>query len=162
MKKLVLEIPYPETIPVSAPMTWAIKYVGVYDDMGKINLIKRIIEWFKNPRFDGQYIIDCGAPFTEIVIDGLINRFDDRYNGDYHLRGDIHSFLQSYRTMSGLSLDNYVVEHTVETNGEHIGIVGKTFVYKDQDDLVSTLVHNFTLRSFGTNEMFAYKIIDDK
>lgn len=158
-KKLIVEIPYPETKVVSAPVTWNIKHIGEFDDIYKIRLIGRVINWFINQE-DGQYYIDQGHTFLTIMVDGLINRFDKKYIDDHYLRDEICHFLQSYRTGSGLELKEYTFSYDVACNGEKLGVVDSTHVYENQDELVKVLVYNFT-NTFN-KPMFEYRIVDSE
>lgn len=158
-KKLVLEIPFPETIEVQAPTSWSIKYIGTYDDIYKIHLIEHIIKWFQNPNNEGQFIIDDSMNLIEIVVDGLVMRYNSKYITD-HLKREVCSFLFGYRSTSGLDLNQYKFKYEVACNGTKLGIADCKYQYDDEADLVKTLVSNFT--STFNRPMFEYKIIDDK
>lgn len=157
-KYIILEIPFPEIENRSVTKTWEVKYIGVYEDYYKVCLIKRIVNWFKNPKNDGQYIIDNGGQLAlEIYIDGLINRFDRKYIDDVFLRNSLVGFLYSYNSDSGLELQNIDLE-IVEKSGDGIGIVGSKFVYENIDKLVDVLVQNYTTRF--NKPMYEYKIVE--
>lgn len=157
-KYIILEIPFPEIENRSVTKTWEVKYIGVYEDYHKVCLIKRIVDWFKNPKNDGQYIIDIGGQtILEIYIDGLINRFDRKYIDDVFLRNSLVGFLYSYNSDSGLELQNIELE-IVEKSGDGIGIVGSKFVYENIDKLVDVLVQNYTTRF--NKPMYEYKIVE--
>lgn len=157
-KKLILEIPFPETMEVQAPVTWSIKYIGVYDDIYKIYLIEHIIKWFQNPKNEGQFIIDSGMRMIEIVLDGLINSFNKKYLDDHFMKRELTHFLFGHRYSSGLDLNEYKFKYDVDCNGVKLGVVGDKYQYADEADLVNTLVSNFT--STFNKPMFEYTIID--
>lgn len=157
-KYIILEIPLPEIENRSVTKTWDVKYIGVYEDYYKVCLIKRIVDWFKNPKNNGQYIIDIGGQtILEIYIDGLINRFDRKYIDDVFLRNSLVGFLYSYNSDSGLELQNIELE-IVEKSGDGIGIVGSKFAYENIDKLVDVLVQNYTTRI--NKPMYEYKIVE--
>lgn len=157
-KKIILEIDFPEIESVKAAETWRIPYIGVYDDIYKIYLIERIIKWFQNPNNEGQFIIDSGHRLLEIVISGLIQSFNREYISDHILKQELVGFLFGYNSNSGLELMKYEFKYEVESDGNHIREVGKVFVYKNIDEMVKTLVHNYT--STWMKQMYVYKIID--
>lgn len=157
-KKIILEIDFPEIESVKGAETWRIPYIGVYDDIYKIYLIEHIIKWFQNPNNDGQYIIDSGHRLLEIVISGLIQSFNIKYIADHTLKQELIGFLFGYNSNSGLELMGYKFQYEVESDGDHVREVGTTFVYKNIDDMVKTLVHNYT--STWMKPMYDYKIVD--
>lgn len=157
-KKLILEIPYPETIIVDAPVLWKVPYVGSYNDIYKVYLIEHIIKWFQNSKNLGQTIIDDGMTSIEIVVDGLINRFDKKHLDDHYMKREISHFLFQYRYYSGLSLADYKFNYEVECNGKKLGIVDKPYKYDDELDLVKVLIHNYTSSSLSSCTPFKYKI----
>ena len=56
-------------------------------------------------------------------------------------------------------MKDYVFSYEVEHDGDKIGIVGKPYTYDDVDDLVRSLVSNYT--STFNKPMFEYNIVDD-
>lgn len=158
MKKLVVEIPYPETMPVKAPTEWTIKYLGTYTDIYKVYLVEHIINFLQKYPTISQEVID-DHNIRDVFIDGLIKRFNSKYLDAYDIKQNITTFLSSYRSGSGLDIDDYKFEYEVTHNGDKIGIVGEIYTYKDEADLVRCLISNSVHTSSGEST-YVYKIVD--
>lgn len=154
MKKIVIEIPYPETELIESPSTWITEF-GEFDNMDDVNSLDRIMEYITKSK-DSYLIINAHINLRTIIVTGLLQKFSGNVNliNDYHLISKICSVAHHYRDGVGYDPKDYVFEVTPGCKGTklktHYGAIFDT-----EYELAKNLASYFVSRTF------TYKLVED-